>query len=265
MLALHSIYFDDVDTTWRKPLSSTEYCMLILVVRGRLLYRLNGEDIPLQKGDLLYIAAHTMREGLPINGETHQKYSVHFTPDEETLRLFPPLRTDSWFKAESQTLEYGKQRFHILAQQWLGKLAYYEPVCCGIAQELIALACRDYEATRYPHKKHAQVQTMLQYILEHYREPIRIEQLAAIVDRTPNYVTGIFKEITGQPPIDYLHQVRINAAKDLLLNSTMTIAEIADFLGYCDPSYFNRMYKRWTGSVPSSFLKLRLAGTRMKT
>ncbi|MNI07728.1 Bifunctional transcriptional activator/DNA repair enzyme AdaA [compost metagenome] len=120
--------------------------------------------------------------------------------------------------------------------------------------ELLGIAAREAETAEFPSKKLSMVIAIQQYILENYQGQIRLEALSELVDRTPNYVTRIFREVTGQTPIDYLHQVRIYAARDLMLNSSMTIGQVADTLGYCDQSYFNRMYKKITGHPPSNLI-----------
>ena len=93
------------------------------------------------------------------------------------------------------------------------------------------------------------------YIFHHYREKIKVSDLAEHIDRTPNYVSTIFKEVTGQTPIEYIQYVRISFAKELLVNQSMSVAEVADYLGFCDQFYFHRVFKKVTGYAPSVLLK----------
>ncbi|WNR44045.1 AraC family transcriptional regulator [Paenibacillus roseipurpureus] len=256
MLSLHSIYYDDLpDRAWTKPLSPTEYDILMLITQGEVTYELNNHKLVLKKGDIVYIPAGVMRTAYPREGCSHQKYSAHFTPTELGLTHFRPLNQVSI--AQTRQFEYVKQRFQLLAQQWMGKLPYYLPMCYSMLQELLAGACREFDEFKYPYKKLALVTTIRQYIMDHYTEQIRIEELASLVDRTPNYVISTFREIMGTPPIDYLHQIRISAAREMLLHSHKSISQIAEDLGYCDQSYFNRMYRKFVGSPPSAILKER--------
>lgn len=65
----------------------------------------------------------------------------------------------------------------------------------------------------------------------------------------------LFKEITGQSPIMYFNRMRIEYAKTLLQqNSTLSIKEIAASVGFPDPYYFSRVFKKFTGSSPSDYL-----------
>jgi AraC-like DNA-binding protein len=59
----------------------------------------------------------------------------------------------------------------------------------------------------------------------------------------------------GQTPIDYIHQVKVSVACELLKGGGMTIAEISDHLGYCEQSYFHRIFKKFTGVAPTAVQK----------
>ena len=61
------------------------------------------------------------------------------------------------------------------------------------------------------------------------------------------------KELTGMSPIDYLTTVRINRACFLLRNSSNNINEIAYSVGYSDPKYFSRVFKRTMGVTPTQY------------
>ncbi|MHA6481974.1 helix-turn-helix domain-containing protein [Paenibacillus sp. strain BS8-2] len=258
MIQLHAVFADNIqDASWVKPRSITLYDMLIFVTQGQVLYEVNGRRHRLSKGDWAYIPSGSLRNAAPIDGQPHHKYSVHFTGVGEWRDHFPILQEprDSICHTSASQYNYANQRFGLLMQQWIGNLPYYKPYVIGLTMELLALACRDFEQMKVPTMKSAHVRELQQYMIEHYSEQIRLEQLAEQIGRTPNYVSTIFREVVGITPIDYMHQVRIANAKDMLTYGDMTIAVIADRLGYCDQSYFNRMFKRWAGQSPSSFYK----------
>ncbi|WP_274364381.1 helix-turn-helix transcriptional regulator [Paenibacillus thermotolerans] len=98
--------------------------------------------------------------------------------------------------------------------------------------------------------KERTVRKLQEYILNHYRRNITIDELASIAEITPSYVTVLFKKVVGITPIQYMHHIRINNALHLLQNTQMSIGEIAEYLGYCDQAYFNRMFKKWMGTAP---------------
>lgn len=93
------------------------------------------------------------------------------------------------------------------------------------------------------------------YILDHYREDIRVDELAQLVDRSPNYISSLFRQMTGHTVKEYVHRVKVSAARDLLLNRKTTIGQAAEYVGFCDQSYFNRVFKRIYGFPPSALRK----------
>ncbi|AZN43072.1 AraC family transcriptional regulator [Paenibacillus albus] len=93
------------------------------------------------------------------------------------------------------------------------------------------------------------------YMDDHYGEEISIESLASMAGISPAYYMEIFKKIVGRSPIDYLTSVRINAARRLLDNTGAPARQVAESVGYKDPFYFSRQFKRVTGVSPSRYAK----------
>ncbi|MBN2554139.1 MAG: helix-turn-helix transcriptional regulator [Spirochaetales bacterium] len=91
------------------------------------------------------------------------------------------------------------------------------------------------------------------YIQEHYRETIRLEQLVNHLGISQSRLIQLFKKNTGKTPIHYINQVKVNHAKDLLLSSGKTIKETAFALGFQDEFYFSRVFKKLEGISPRDF------------
>ncbi|HEY2491670.1 MAG TPA: AraC family transcriptional regulator [Paenibacillus sp.] len=96
----------------------------------------------------------------------------------------------------------------------------------------------------------------LRYIHEHYMEPITLDQLALILNYSAKNLSKVFKKQTGYSLIDYVIQVRINKAKELLIQTDATIQEIAESIGYPDRLYFTRIFKKHSGVSPGSFKEM---------
>ncbi|MGG1516293.1 AraC family transcriptional regulator [Paenibacillus oryzisoli] len=253
MLELVSVYLDDMNAEWRKEAEATLTDILILVTHGSVLYTLEEETLLLEKGDLLLIRKGVMRSGENAAEGPHQKYSAHFHLNERGRDLVAEAGGYRMLKARSY--DYMKQRFAILSQHWFGQMPCADVICSGIAIELLGCFVQETMDSRFTSVKLRLMSEVQKYIAAHYREPIRIEELAQLVDRAPNYVTQSFKEVMGLTPISYLHQVRVHAARDLILNTRMTIREVSDYLGYSDQAHFNRVFKKMMGYPPSSIVR----------
>jgi len=90
-----------------------------------------------------------------------------------------------------------------------------------------------------------------EYIDKHFNEEISLEDVSRAVNLSPQYFSRFFKQETGENFIDYLTQVRINKAIELLKDKNHTIKEVCFMIGYNDPNYFSRIFKKVTGYSPS--------------
>ena len=73
------------------------------------------------------------------------------------------------------------------------------------------------------------------------------------VDISPYYFSKLFKQETGGNFIEYLTEVRLRNARELLKDSGLSIKEICAESGYSDPNYFSRIFKKYEGVTPSEF------------
>lgn len=93
------------------------------------------------------------------------------------------------------------------------------------------------------------------YIDFYYSSKISLEDIAHNIYLSPAYVIKIFKEITGETPINYLIKVRVNKAKELLHQDKAPLSEVAEMVGYEDTVHFSKLFKKYTGFSPKQYIK----------
>lgn len=91
------------------------------------------------------------------------------------------------------------------------------------------------------------------YIKKHYREEIRLSDLAELVGMTPTAFSRFFKLRTGRLVSDYIIDVRLGFATRILVDSTNSVSEICYDCGFNNVSYFNRIFKKKKGCSPTEF------------
>ena len=91
----------------------------------------------------------------------------------------------------------------------------------------------------------------MQYVQAHLHERIRVEEIAASVQRNPSYLTQRLRQETGMSVTQYIQQQKIEEAKRLL--QTPGSGNIWLQLGYCDQSHFDRAFKKAVGMTPGAF------------
>jgi len=94
---------------------------------------------------------------------------------------------------------------------------------------------------------------ILRYIADHYRENIKLEDIAAAVHASPRHACRVVESCLGINMRQALHSCRINTAKDLLQNTNQSTADIAASVGYLEPDTFSRWFKRLEGCTISQF------------
>lgn len=101
--------------------------------------------------------------------------------------------------------------------------------------------------------KHSIVEQALKLIRAKYAEDVKLQTVADELAIHPVWLSQLFKRETGSNFLDYVTDLRIRKAQELLRQSNMKIYEIAGAVGYQDLHYFGRLFKRKTGSTPKEY------------
>ncbi|WP_226577727.1 response regulator transcription factor [Halobacillus litoralis] len=103
------------------------------------------------------------------------------------------------------------------------------------------------------------VRRLLEHIEDHYAEPLSLTTLANCFHFNPSYLSSYFSTHLKVGFVDYLNKVRIEKAKQILETTKKNIGEVSEMVGYSDPSYFCKVFKRVAGSSPGKYRKKALA------
>lgn len=97
------------------------------------------------------------------------------------------------------------------------------------------------------------------YMNEHYRADLKASELASWLKITPSYFSYIFKQSTGKGFTEYMNEMRMEHAKELLATTHDKVFEIADKVGYKEYKYFVSVFKTYTGMTPKEYRGLSAA------
>ena len=106
-----------------------------------------------------------------------------------------------------------------------------------------------------PTKNYNVVKPALDYIEQHFAEKITVADLSKIVGQCEGHFIRTFCSETGRTPTAYLVEYRLHEAMKLLSKGQYSVSEIAERTGFCDASYFSRIFKRHIGINPKSYEK----------
>jgi len=99
------------------------------------------------------------------------------------------------------------------------------------------------------------VEKMKDYLRNHAASKFKIEKLCQYISRSESQTIKIFKAACGMTPYAYFLDKKIRLAKDMLLNTNLSVKQIADHLSFADEYYFSNVFKQKTGVSPSKYRK----------
>lgn len=107
-----------------------------------------------------------------------------------------------------------------------------------------------------PKEKYSLIKPAMEYIHANYHTGrVKVERLAALCKISPEYFRDIFKRLNGVSPLDYIQNLQITHAKQLIDSGEYSISEISALLGFSEASQFSRKFKTLTGISPREYQK----------
>ncbi len=96
----------------------------------------------------------------------------------------------------------------------------------------------------------------LKYVLENYADPgLGVNTIAAHFAVSSFYLSKVFKASYKHTLVDFIHEYRLEKAKELIKTNQYSFAEISEILGYNHIRTFNRVFKKYIGATPSEYKK----------
>lgn len=249
-------------------LHAHEFTELVMILSGRGRHLTDKNTYPLTAGDVFVIRG-TMTHGY---ADTHEMSLVNILysprrlrlpltdlgdiPGYHTLfRLQPRLRAARGFRDHlhltPSQLGDAVSMLDRLESELRGRKQGYRFMACSHLMELIGFLSRCCEPADVPENRSLLgVSRVLSRMERHFGEQIGVSDLAHTAGMSASSLTRAFRKILGRPPADYLIQLRLAKASDLLESSDMRIGEISERCGFSDSNYFSRQFRHAFGRSP---------------
>jgi AraC-like DNA-binding protein len=134
----------------------------------------------------------------------------------------------------------------------------YKLAMKGKLYELITYLLRNYVTERLSERENSsriwnlgRLNTVLQYIQEHYTEPVTNKELADLIHVSEYRFCHLFKESIGQSPLNYINEIRLKKAYYLIEQKEINLSQIAALVGFQDYNNFGRLFRKYYGCPPS--------------
>lgn len=149
----------------------------------------------------------------------------------EVVRVIHPALPETTIPEEYHERQV-KQVFHELLHEWIRRYPQFANYNMRL---VIKRAC--------------------DYIEKHLQDELTLKQLSDYCNLSPSYFGVLFKQYTGKSFVNYVNQVRMDKAMELLRESDMKIYEVAEEVGFASLPYFNRVFKSVTSMTPNEYRK----------
>ncbi|KOY16300.1 AraC family transcriptional regulator [Paenibacillus xylanivorans] len=242
---------------------------ILYLISGDFYYFIGDRTYQVAGGTLLFMDIHERHKLVNSGCNMYERVTLLFKKEflqhfctggqcEELLKLFK-----SDYRALKMT---GKDQYFIeqLFQKMIQEekkqaLGYEQYQQILLVELLINLNRKLFDSLVAPlvesNRTHKKVLDIVNYVNQHYMEPLKLSEISRQFDISSSYLCRTFKESTGFSFIEYINNIRIKEARDLLVGSSFNVTEIAGMVGFDNTSHFGRTFKLMMGISPLCFRK----------
>ena len=227
---------------------------LIYIRKGKIYVQFGNEITTVTAGNAIIYRPGDPQKYSYLKKDKYESVYVHFSGScaEQTLidlgiadkRIFPVLATDEMDLLVEK----------LLPEHRLSKKGY-KILENSILLNMLCLIARSDEESAVITTAKQKIEKILLKMESNITNKFTIKDYADELFLSVDRFSHLFTETVGVPPHRYMLTLKTNRAKQLLIQTDHTIGEIAKFIGFTDPLYFSRIFKKHCGSTPMQFRK----------
>jgi AraC-like DNA-binding protein len=219
---------------------------LLLGVSEVVYLEVDGEPFEIKPGDAMILKPGQFHRGFKPSLPGVSFYWFHFMQPEADDR-----EPDSWLPLYAKCAN--PNRLHILARQLLHAASggYSLPHAGDYFLSCLLIELAEQGRNSSPDPKLAELREWIR--LHALEKQFTVEQIAAYSGYNKQYLTRLFKRNFGCGLLDYVHSVKLEAAKQQLAGSKLYVKEVADRVGFSDEKQFAKWFKRHSGVTPTAY------------
>lgn len=239
-----------------RPLGRSDY-QLIYVEKGVCYLEKQGELYRLPEGSVLLFKPGEPQKYHYRKEDASVSHFVHFsgTGCEALLK-----RLGLW---DLSTFEMGRSlSFEEISERMVREFAMQNPMymtfCTAYLYQLLGIVARKHALRRgnVSKKGESRINEACKKIYENIKNPPTVRELSAESCLSQSRFIHLFKEVTERSYTDFIIDIRIEKAKELLLGSSLSVREIAEAVGFENQNYFSRCFRNRVGISPREYKSL---------
>lgn len=245
-----------------RPKGCLDY-QLLYIAAGKGHFFFNNEDITLNAGQMVIYRPKEFQKYEYYGEDQTEVFWVHFTgSDVKSMLRKYGISDDLHYFYVGTSLEY-QRLYKQMIQELQTCKENYQELCALLLQELFINIHRQIGSTIHKNRNYFEheIELAAKYFDENYNKEINIAEYAAEKGISTCWFIRNFKQVMGTTPMHYILSLRITNAQSLLETTSYNITEISSIIGYDNPLYFSRLFKKQKGVSPQEYRK-RITETR---
>ncbi|MDV4152108.1 AraC family transcriptional regulator [Clostridium sp. AL.422] len=262
--------------SWVYPENYLPYCMLRYIIKGEAVFSVDGKDVKVKKGDIVYLpfgskischaldedfAFYSIRFATSVNYDGgdlltdcfHVPTVIHDIDDEGRI-YFEKIYT--WIKTNKDSRMFWVRGYLELI------IGYVIDKCKNnidinnknfVINEEFSLERIKNRTKKSDVKLDPRIQVVVDYIILHPTEQYTISKMSRMAELSESRFRTLFKQQIGKNPLEYLNEIRVMTAARKLLISGDNISDIAYEVGFEDANYFSRIFKKYFCITPKQY------------
>ena len=230
---------------------------IIYIAAGKGHFILDGKEVIVPAGSMVLFQPKQVQDYFYYGKDKTQVWFVHFTGREvrNILRHYE-IPTDGYILHTGISREY-EDLFRRMRDELVRCSWGYEEMLTYLFRELLMTMHRRMteNAPRVSGFIQDEIDRARAFFDEHYNEEISIEQYAVSRNMSTSWFNRSFRSAVGTSPMQYILDVRIRNAQTLLETTDYSVGNIAALVGYENPMYFSRLFRKAKGLSPSKYRK----------
>ncbi len=243
-------WLDCSGNNWWNRRDCYDFDVLYYVIQGSFQLKVDGVCYLLKQGQMIYLPAGTALEYAIVGEAPLIKYYVHFQARLGCHRLLTGFNSENILTISNKTLLKSLEQLCCIPPEKTGDLFFLHSALL----QILGVFFQNFGTKeRVKHIANDAVAESYAYMTEHYRQNIRVEQLAKQYGFSCDYYSKKFRARYGCSPVSCLNNIRIRQARRLLADTALTVSQIAEAVGIDDSNYFSRLFKRSVGVSPKKY------------